>query len=68
MLKHFSQRLTQFQQTSNPLIDLNTGLHAFTRAFLPMLGVLELKKAIVNTSAELELSANATLQSLVIVF
>ncbi|NWQ95235.1 SYCY1 protein, partial [Burhinus bistriatus] len=35
-----------------------TGFHSFVRALLPGLGVIQLEQAIVNISAEMEITAN----------
>lgn len=51
----FCHQVMWSKQSCNPLIDRQSGFHAFTRDFLPMLGVPEVEKTVVNISAELAL-------------
>ncbi|XP_054246936.1 endogenous retrovirus group V member 2 Env polyprotein-like [Indicator indicator] len=44
----------------NPLIERPTGFHSFVRWLIPMIGVSELEKAIVNISASMEIALAAT--------
>lgn len=48
------------KRSENPLVVRSSGFHSFIRALLPWVGVAELEKAIINISAEVELSFNHT--------
>uniref|UniRef100_A0A8D0FLS1 Envelope protein syncytin-rum1 n=1 Tax=Strix occidentalis caurina TaxID=311401 RepID=A0A8D0FLS1_STROC len=52
-------------EVENPLVIRGTGFHSFVRWLIPMLGVSELEKAIVNISATVEILANATADAIV---
>ncbi|NXV25133.1 ERVV2 protein, partial [Cepphus grylle] len=41
-----------------------TGFHSFVRALFPSLGIIQLEKAIVNLSAEMEIIANTTVDAI----
>ncbi|XP_074705243.1 uncharacterized protein LOC141933995 [Strix aluco] len=53
-------QIKQKRQVENPLVIRGTRFHSFVRWLIPMLGVSELEKAIVNISATVEILANAT--------
>uniref|UniRef100_A0A8D0FZH5 Envelope protein n=1 Tax=Strix occidentalis caurina TaxID=311401 RepID=A0A8D0FZH5_STROC len=58
-------QVKQKREVENPLVIRGTGFHSFVRWLIPMLGVSELEKAIVNISAAVEMLANATADAIV---
>jgi len=60
--QHHNIRRTQ--SINNQLVRYNTGYHSFMRAFIPILGVARLERAIVNISATLEIVENAMADAL----
>uniref|UniRef100_A0A8D0KRU1 Uncharacterized protein n=1 Tax=Strix occidentalis caurina TaxID=311401 RepID=A0A8D0KRU1_STROC len=58
-------QVKQKREVENPLVIRGTGFHSFVRWLIPMLGVSELEKAIVNISATVEILANATADAIV---